>query len=138
MTIDSSGKLRLYRFNATSFSSLGVKKTNFFFEKYFAGKWTNDSISDIVTLDSSGNLWLHKFNGSSFSGKVLVGNGFDYEDYCVGDFTGDGIDDLLAIDEENSIYLFPFKNNTFYNNGGPIKIGHNLFFQEFLVGQWGN
>jgi len=137
---NQAGKLFLYKFNGTNFYGQGNPTQvgyGFNFENYFVGNWTGNGTSDLITRDAAGTLRLYRFNGSSFYGLGVVGNNFNYQDYCIGDFTGDGIDDLLTIDSENSIYLFPFKNNTFYNNGGPIKIGHNLFFEEFLVGEWG-
>lgn len=136
----ATGNMFLYRMGSSNFLYVDQVASGFNYEKYFPGKWIANARTSFITLDSSGNLELHKFNEStnSFDNLGVVGNGFAFEDYCVGDFTGDGIDDLVAIDSENSIFLYPFKNNTFLGNGGPIKIGHNQNFQEFLVGQWGN
>ena len=78
------------------------------------------------------------FSLANAAGPVTVGNGWNsITNYFVADWTGDGIPDLLVRNTSGDMLLFPFKNGTFYNAGGPIKVGNGWnSITDYFVADW--
>lgn len=56
-----------------------------------------------------------------------------FEDYFVADWTQDGTPDLIVRTYTGDMLLYPFKNGSFYNAGGPVKVGNGWNFMHYLI-----